>query len=340
MDASGPIFVGGTGRSGTSVMADMLNSHSQIVLPAHENKIIVEKDGLKDLIDQLGGRFDMKRRHYAAANFIRWAKTLRSLGFRDQQLNERTRSLMSAQKLDFHKAAEIVARENPAAELSLHAVGHGFDVAHYDSCLNGFISRICSTVISEGIVDTEGLIRPFIMPTSMDRGAALDEARALLNELYSLPMRRVSASRWCDDTPSNWLYFDFLYELYPNMKFIHMIRDPRDVVGSYLKQVWAPADPNVIIEMFRCQFLAYEAIRKRVPEDRVMEVRLEDISTRKMETMESVSKFLGVENKFNADLFFDGKTNSGSYAESMGADATSVIESRLSEWMTSRGYLS
>jgi hypothetical protein len=321
-------------------MADMLNSHPEIVLPAHENKLIVERDGLRDVVNQFSAPFDMKRNHYAVADFARWAKKLRNLGFRDPKLNEQVKALMNTQRMGFHRACEVVARENPGSEFSIHAVGHGFGFPHYDKCANDFIRGICLNISDAGIVDTEGLISPFITPKVMERDEILAASRTFLDSLYEPPLNRASASRWCDDTPSNWLYFDFLHELYPDMKFIHMIRDPRDVVGSYMKQVWAPSDPNVIVAIFKAQFAAYEAIKARVPADRVKEVRLEDITADRARVMSEVADFLGVENRFNVDLFFNEKVNTGTYANKVGEGSMGAIERELSDWMETHDYLS
>ena len=46
-----PVFIGGTGRCGTTVMANYLASDSNFYLPTHENKLFVEQDGFLDLID-------------------------------------------------------------------------------------------------------------------------------------------------------------------------------------------------------------------------------------------------------------------------------------------------
>jgi hypothetical protein len=340
MDAGGPIFIGGTGRSGTSIMARVMASHPDIVLPAHENKLILEKDGLMDLVERLGGRYDIKRNHYAVTGFAAWARKLRSFGFADERLNQQVRELRRNDGLSFQKACEAVARGAPAAELSLHAIGQGFGLAHYDACVSAFMDRIVERVLGEGLVDSEGLIRPFVYARRMDRGAALDACRAFLDSLYSLPLRRAAAVRWCDDTPSNWLYLDFLHELYPDLRFINMVRDTRDAVASFIGQVWAPSDPALVVEMFKGRIAAYRQARARTPPDRVLELRLEDVTAEPERTMDRVAAFLGVENRFDAALFSHERAQPGGYAAKLAPDMVRLVETELGEWMRTYGYLS
>jgi hypothetical protein len=123
------------------------------------------------------------------------------------------------------------------------------------------------------------------------------------------------------------------------MRFIHMIRDPRDVVGSYLKQVWSSSDPKVIMETFKSQFMDYERVRNSVPRDQVMEIRLEDISNDRDRVLSQLSAFLGVDNRFNGELFFNEKTNAGAYGGKLGPDVVQLIEAELSDWMQKHRYL-
>src|SRR5215471_107099 len=58
MSAPSPIFVAGTGRSGTSQLADILGEHPQIHRIPIETHFIVDPGGLRDLADALTLRYD------------------------------------------------------------------------------------------------------------------------------------------------------------------------------------------------------------------------------------------------------------------------------------------
>lgn len=63
---------------------------------------------------------------------------------------------------------------------------------------------------------------------------------AILEMFHGELMRKNKKLRWADKTPLNILKIDFLRELFPNLKFIHMIRDGRDVASSILTKDWGP----------------------------------------------------------------------------------------------------
>src|SRR5918992_668117 len=58
MSAPSPIFVAGTGRSGTSQLADILGEHPQIHRIPIETRFIVDPGGFRDLADALTIRYD------------------------------------------------------------------------------------------------------------------------------------------------------------------------------------------------------------------------------------------------------------------------------------------
>jgi hypothetical protein len=338
MELDRPVFIGGTGRSGTSIMAKLLHSHPEFCLPGHENKLIVERAGLKDLVQQLGGRYDLVRNHTAIHEFVNRALRVRRFGFRDVELNVRVGQLGALQNLTFPEAFEIVQRENPQVRGSIHAVGQYFGLAHYDACCTDFVNRLTAHRAPEGIVNAEGLLKPFFVARTFTRAGMLDECRRFLDHLYAGPLKGSDASRWVDDTPLNFLHFDFLHELYPRMKFIHMIRDPRDVVSSLTKQVWFPSDGALALSICAAMLRTYRELKPTVPADSLLEVRLEDLVNHRDETLERVAAFLGTGNSFDADVVSPGNAHIGRGDKDFDAAVPDDTRRELEDWMQLHGY--
>ena len=74
MQLDRPVFIGGTGRSGTSILAKLLRTHPDFCLPGHENKLIVEHGGLRDIVEYLSGRYDITRFHFIIRDFLARAR--------------------------------------------------------------------------------------------------------------------------------------------------------------------------------------------------------------------------------------------------------------------------
>lgn len=338
MQLDRPVFIGGTGRSGTSIMANLLNSHADLCLPGHENKLIVEHSGLRDIVESLSGRYDITRFHFIIQNFLSRAQQMQQFGFPVAELNQRLSQLRQERKLNFQQAFEIVQRENPAIPGSIHAIGQGFGIEHYVTCTRAFLLRIAAHVAQDGIVDSHGLLKPFFMAKSFTRDAILAECRRFLDELYARPLTAAGASRWVDDTPLNFVNFDFLYELYPQMKFIHMIRDPRDVASSFTNQPWFPSDQSLAVSVCAAMIRSYRALKDRIPASSLLEVRLEDLVNKTDETVARVAAFLEVENRFNTAIVSSDKANIGR-GRDFDAAITEAVNRELGDWMRLQGYV-
>jgi Sulfotransferase family len=95
------------------------------------------------------------------------------------------------------------------------------------------------------------------LPTWPDLGIRVDELAdafaalpertlgAGLRACYRLYAARHGKPRWGDKTPANGLHMDFLAELLPEVRFIHIIRDCRDVAASLRGLPFAPGDGDV-----------------------------------------------------------------------------------------------
>lgn len=58
-----------------------------------------------------------------------------------------------------------------------------------------------------------------------------------IDRLFSAYRTRAGRVRWAEKTPQNISVMDFIFDRFPNARFIHMIRDGRDVVCSLRKHL-------------------------------------------------------------------------------------------------------
>jgi hypothetical protein len=95
-----------------------------------------------------------------------------------------------------------------------------------------------------------------------------------------------------DNTPLYVLAIPAIQELMPDARFIHVVRDPRDVVTSMIKMRFG-ADNVTVAAMEWHMYLGCWLMAERiVPEERRLEFRYEDLCVSSDETFARLAKFL------------------------------------------------
>lgn len=337
-----PIFVGGTGRSGTTILGKYLNSHYSLVTPVNENKLMVEEGGLRSLVDNLSGGYDYKGNHYAISNFIEWANVLRTAGFRNKSASLLFRSVNKFALLTMKKRISTAraCRSLPFLEFSLIGIGTRYGLSHYDSCVEQFISNVIGETDDYGIVDTEGLIRPVYSASTLNREELLHLSRKFLNALNRPKMQEAGAQRWCDDTPLNARYASFLLELYPNAKVVHMVRDPRDVAASYSEKTWASNDIQMILNRLKSQYRELIKAEENLPEKAFRTFRLEDFAHEPDKQKVDLCDFLNLDSEgFDGSIVFES-SSFGRWRKKFSSSSATIVERELSEVCAHFGYVS
>lgn len=99
---------------------------------------------------------------------------------------------------------------------------------------------------------------------------------------------------WVDHTPQNIQDPLMLRAIFPDAKFIHIVRDPRAVAASVLSLDWGPNDAESAA-IFWAQKMAYGlAFEQRYPRA-CFRVRYEDILERPSETIQTLCDFCEIE---------------------------------------------
>ncbi len=132
--------------------------------------------------------------------------------------------------------------------------------------------------------------------------------------------------------------------LWEDAKYIHIIRDPRDIAISSVKLGWSGTyfhAPDIWVEAER----EWESLKSTLPDDAWIDLRYEDFVTDPKSELDKVCAFLGVD--YSEKLFDYIETSKYSYPKESLAyrwkdqlDQTDVqlIEARIGDMLTKSGY--
>lgn len=167
--------------------------------------------------------------------------------------------------------------------------------------------------------------------------------------------RTCGRRRWCVKQPG-YLYehLDRLYALHPTLRFVHIVRDGRDVVASILEQPWKLSrEPGrrfrQAVRLWSRTLEMGHSLEAGVPRDQQLTIRFEDLVADALPTLRRVYDFieedLGVPEEHFA-LRGDGrgnnfdlrKTNVGRHREQLTREQIAVIEDCHGHLLERYGY--
>jgi hypothetical protein len=109
---------------------------------------------------------------------------------------------------------------------------------------------------------------------------------------YDLYARQQGKPRWGDKTPGYQIRMLKLKKALPEARFIHVIRDGRDVVVSQARKASEPTPLETAAKRWRSRVLATRLRARRLDESSYMEVRYEDLIRDTEGTLRRICEFL------------------------------------------------
>ncbi len=125
-------------------------------------------------------------------------------------------------------------------------------------------------------------------------GNATDLSHAI-SELFTTYARKAGKTRWGDKTPSYLRDLDVLNGLFPTAKFIHIIRDGRDVAMSLLAMEWGPPDYLSALNKWNGSVEIARKMLAMLPSERWLELRFEDLVLSPEANIRRICGFLNVD---------------------------------------------
>lgn len=265
-----PVFVGGTGRSGTTVMGDLLGNHPDVRTSTPiEIKFLSNRSGLLDVVF---GRDESSNRAKEPVSIFHY-RTYRK---RKQRENE--------------KLAIILA------EFEEQVWNKWWDIDAPPPHGRGLTSGISRP-------NLEKLMSALRRDLKINRIWA---ARKFMKRFIALQDEAGSEKYWVETTPMNIPTADKLLKLFPNALFITMVRDPRDVIASLLTKNWGPTTPMEGLTWIEKRLTDGHTALKAVPAKQKITIALEDLAIdNREETYRKLTSFLGISDAPQMRKFFE-----------------------------------
>jgi len=128
--------------------------------------------------------------------------------------------------------------------------------------------------------------------------------RELLDELFSSYSRSQGKKIWGDKTPSFFRKIDILYSLFPNAKFIHIIRDGRDVFDSWRKMDPSKNNAAVVALDWCYKLFTIEKSFVKIPSDKKITIRYEDLLENPEQVVKLLCKLIDIKYESNMLNFY------------------------------------
>ena len=119
-----------------------------------------------------------------------------------------------------------------------------------------------------------------------------DRVRELFESLHDHYARSQGKTRWADKSPDYALMLEYIEELYPECQVVHIVRDPSDVVQSWIRFYGVRSVRRAARSWVRYVRAAHEFARSR-PAHRALEVRYEDLVGDPEQSLRALFAWLG-----------------------------------------------
>lgn len=323
-----PVFIAGTGRSGTTVLKQVLARHSRIVALANELRVIVDPGGVLDLISALSDRWSP------------WKADTAIFRFRDMLLacgRSSSAGLLRLERFSRKALGTAGLAPRPYGGMGL---AHQFGYDYYHKRLQQLVEDLSFHVTRGNWLGSPFPAAGVIFESEpKPRGDIEQILRAFIGDLY-LRLAREGSSHWVEDSPFNLLYAAELHRLFPSMRLVHIFRDPRDVLASHMQFGWGGDSLDATARRLAGIYRRWSQIRGILPASSFLEVSLEALSAHPEDGLREICGFIGLDFEESLMAIPLDKVHRGRWQQEIPNWRGSVPERHLGKYVLEYGYSS
>jgi hypothetical protein len=116
-----------------------------------------------------------------------------------------------------------------------------------------------------------------------------------IDQVFQTYARKNNKDIWGEKSPPYTQYVYMIEKMFPNARYIHLIRDGRDVALSLMEKTWGPGDLVSSLEYWARQISCARRMLYMLPDHKYMEVRFEELVANPEVELRRVTQFLGIE---------------------------------------------
>lgn len=276
------LFIGGSGRSGTSIMKEILSLHPDVATLPFEYRFIIDPDGIADFY----ATYPSSWTPYLADRRLKRLLALLELMAREPWPHRWLSRLL--RRVD-RRGRWLTPHRYAGWQLEAHLPG-------FRRHLDRLRHELVTMTFAATWVGTESYARR----PHLHHAPAMDRARlqavlggfvtGVIGDLLAASGRTL----YVEDNTFNVLLARELLELVPGGRILHVYRDPRDVVASFVRQRWCPSAPGAAARWHRDIMAHWRAVRSGLPTGTVLEVSLEALVAAPEPTLRRVAAFAGL----------------------------------------------
>ena len=319
-----PIFVGGTGRSGTTILSKLLNQVESVYTIPQEIRFITDPDGILSLKHALVSDWSKFNSDFAMERFLKLMDHLKT------RYNGRYPN---------HGLAKLVSDEfyeSWIREFTHHFIGHTFKsgwAARVNLMYKGLLKTFGKNSLTESFLDDGYYCHPQSLKKFNEVSGKF--IQSFFNQIAKLN----NAEIIIEHTPSNLIHFDFIMDAVQHSKLIHIHRDPRDVICSYKTKEWSSSEIQMNVQWIKDILSQWQLKKKSIPSERYIEIAFERMIHSFETEMDKVCNFLGIQ--FN-EKFLEielKQHNIGRWEQDLDEKEKSILNAELKNTLSDYEYI-
>lgn len=312
------IFITGSGRSGTNIFKEILSKNSQVATLPFEHRFTVDPRGLLDFYHTFPSYWTPY-----------WA---------DWKIKDLESFLLSLASKDNQTAQEEL--KNDLTPLPYSGWELNKWIPGYENLVNELISSLIKFRYSArwpgskaGVENNHMYFSTNLTPTELCP-PIIKFLSACVNAICADQSKDV----FVEDNTHSMLFAESLYQIAPDGKMAHIIRDPRDVIASLINQRWAPNDLEHCIMWYQEVLQTWLGQRKILTKDFYTEIRFEDLVNDTKSVLENFAAFSGIEVQETMLQIDLSKNNIGRHKTQFNSAEKALLNSRLKEVLSEYNY--